>query len=263
MESEPTVIGRHSPPKASGVVNFSFPVYCVTKSKNKGKLRKTFVSWQPVKSQGGEFSCSLQLKEWIAFSWLPAKIKESSQRIPSNKWTMATYDQIHAIGRHQRILWSDAFKARKPISRAYDKKRKQRIASHAKGKKRVLIPTCTADDVLKGVKKGIRSETAVVLGPGSEKGQHQLMALKDGTMFSAPTSVVMYKDIAKQRMEFAVKHAQWGTHYCSCKVTVHLTLVLTLTHTLIIMIEYCIICVCTCTVIRSYWYLNNVGFKVV
>ena len=139
MESEPTVIGRHSPPKASGVVNFSFPVYCVTKSKNKGKLRKTFVSWQPVKSQGEEFSCSLQLKEWTAFSWLPAKIKATSKSTPNIDWTVITNDQIHVIGRDQRVLWINTFKTRKPRGRAYDKKRKQRTTSRAEGKRRVSI----------------------------------------------------------------------------------------------------------------------------
>lgn len=217
-EDQPTAIGRHSPPKSSGVVNFSFPVYCVVKS-NKGKRQKrVFVSWQPVKNQDGKYSCSLQLKEWSTFSWLPPKIKTSFKRITKNEWTVATNEQICKISRHQRILWSNAFKARKPISRVYDQKRKRRIANQAKGKKIVSIPTCTPDEVVKGVKMGVRSEAAVVLGPGRAKGSQQLMALKDGAIFCAPTSVVMHNDIIKKRMQFAVKHARWGTRYCCCKV---------------------------------------------
>ena len=58
------------------------------------------------------------------------------------------------------------------------------------------------------------------------------MTLKDDHVFYAPTSVVIHNDIAKERRQFAVKYSRWGTHYCSCKVTVqHMTL--TLVHTLI------------------------------
>ena len=131
--AQPTVIGRHTPPKASGVENFTFPIYCVL-TESKGKRQKRgFVSWKPARSKDGKFSCSLQLKRWSAFAWLPAKIKKSAQGMMST-CTLATCEQIERIGRHQRILWSNAFKARKTTtSRPYDTKRKQVIASLAKG----------------------------------------------------------------------------------------------------------------------------------
>ena len=217
MECNPTVIGRYSPPIASGVVGFSFPIYCIVES-IKGKRKKhVYISWQPVKTKG-KFSCALELKRWDALAWLPKKLKESAKSIVSKGIAPVSNDQISVIGRHQRLLWTNAFKERKPVVRSYDRKRKRRIAVDVKGKQVVMIPTCTPDEVIKGVKKGVRSESAVVLDSGRRS--QKLMLLKDGRVISVPKAVVLHNDTAKKRTQFAIQHAQWGTRYCSCNVCV-------------------------------------------
>ena len=86
-------------------------------------------------------------------------------------------------------------------------------------KKRVSVPTCRPD--LVGLAT-VRSEAAVILGPGSEKGSKQLMAVRDGAVFEVPQSVIDHSDVEKARKQFARKYSRWGTHYCSCKVCVRI-----------------------------------------
>ena len=102
--------------------------------------------------------------------------------------------------------------------RPFDVRRKRKIAAISKGLRRVSIPTC---DVQLVGKVKARSEAAVVLGCGSQKGYKKVMALRDGTVLNIPESVVNHNKIAKRREEFAKKHCRWGTHYCTnsgCKV---------------------------------------------
>ena len=202
MES-PTVVARHSAPKLSGVEGFSFPVYCVVTNRKGKREKRVFQTWQPQRDKGGAFGCSISLKEWSSLSYLPTKIMQSVKS-HGNAITVASAKQIATIGRHQRVLWSNAFKEKKPVARPYDIKRKKRIEQQAKGKKRVTVPTCAPE--LVGTVK-VRSEAAVVLDSGGRQGVTKLMALRDGAIFEAPKHVVEHNDAVKSKQEFTKKHA--------------------------------------------------------
>ena len=92
------------------------------------------------------------------------------------------------------------------------------IAAKSKGMKRVSVPTCSPEFV--GVTK-VRSEAAVIVGPGTLKGTHKLMALRDGATFECTQDVIEHNDHAKARSKFARDHSNWtAQRSCSCQVIV-------------------------------------------
>ena len=149
-------------------------------------------------------------------SYLPAKIKQAVKS-QSNAITVASAEEINVIGRHQRVLWGNAFKEKKPVTRPYDLKRKKLIEQQAEGKRRISIPTCAPEFI---TKFHGRSEAVVVLDDGGKKDVVKLMALRDGHVFKASKHVVEHNDVVKSRQAFAKEHARWGTHYCNCNVCV-------------------------------------------
>ena len=206
------MVGRYIPPKAIGVPGFSFPVFCrIFHDVKRQREKRIFVSWKPVgRSQ------TIERKEWKAFSWLPGKIKESARPL-LDILTPVTASHLNVIERNQRGLWASAFKEAKqaPNPRRFDVKRSRRIATVAKGKQRVSVPTCTPELV---GKCNVRSEAAVILGPGDVEGSQKCMALRDGAVFQVDKEIVNFNSIQKLRSNFAKKHARWGNRYCCCKV---------------------------------------------
>ena len=107
----PTVVARHFTPKSSGVEGFAFPIYCVVTSRKGKREKRVFQTWQPQRDKGGGFGCSIALKQWSSLSYLSAKIKQAVKS-KGDSITVASPEQVDTIGRHQRVLWSNAFKSR-------------------------------------------------------------------------------------------------------------------------------------------------------
>ena len=172
---EPTVLGRFKPPKSRGVKGFSFPVYRFAQQSIGNREKHVYLSWKTRKED-----CGLDIKEWLNFSWLPSQIKSTAKPLLANAIDI-TKKHLHRIGREQQQLWESAVKlvSQARTSRPFDVKRKMRIEEKSKGKQRVSVPTCLPE--LVGMAK-VRSEAAVILGPGSSKGTRTLMALRDGAV---------------------------------------------------------------------------------
>ena len=168
------------------------------------------MSWKTRKGDS-----SLQIKEWENLSWLPPQIKASAEPLLSNAVDI-TEKRLRIISREQQQLWSSAVKLAKRTPRPFDLKRKKNIEEKSKGMQRVSVPTCAPEFV--GVAK-VRSEAAVILGPGTRKGTHKLMALRDGTTFECSQDVIEHNDHAKSRSKFARDHCNWtAQRSCSCQV---------------------------------------------
>ena len=170
-ELKPTVLGRFKPPKSRGVVDFAFPVYQFVKHSAGKRQKRTYLSWKT-----NAKDCTLELKEWSNFSWLPAQIKATAKPLLSSA-TDVTEKLLRRISREQQQRWERAVKlAPKRSPRPFDLKRKREIADKTKGMQRVSVPTCLPE--LVGVAK-VRSEAAVVLGPDTHKGTKKLMEVTE------------------------------------------------------------------------------------
>jgi hypothetical protein len=198
----------------SGVHGFSFPVYRMPR-RGKGKREKrVFLSWKTRKED-----CTLEIKEWSNFSWLPPQIKATAKPLLLNAIDI-TEKLLRRIGREQQQLWSSAVNlvSQKRTPRPFDLKRKMKIEAKSKGMQRVSVPTCSPE--LVGVAK-VRSEAAVILGPGTHKGTHKLMALRDGATFDCSQEVIQHNDQEKDRYNFARDYSNWPTtRSCSCQVSI-------------------------------------------
>ena len=169
---EPTVLGRFKPPKSRGVQGFSFPVYQFVKRSTGKREKRVYLSWKTRKQD-----CAIEIKEWANFSWLPSQIQATAKPLLPNAIDITT-KLLRRIGREQQQLWSNALQMA-PLKRAprpFDLKRKMQIEVKSKDMQRVSVPTCLPE--LVGVVK-VRSEAAVILGPGSLKGNHKLMECRD------------------------------------------------------------------------------------
>lgn len=211
-ESEPTVLGRYITPITRGIRGFTFPVYRTVKRSKGNRTKQVFLTWKALKD------CSLQLKEWNAFSFMPAYIKATAKPLLPNCIDITDQKLVRRIGREQQKLWTKAVTQGKRTPRPYDLKRKNQIKAKSKGMQRVSVPTCTPE--LVGVAK-VRSEAAVIVGAGDRKGTLKLMALRDGAEFECSQDVIDHNDHEKARSDFARQYSNWTSQRsCSCKVSV-------------------------------------------